>query len=1518
MNSTDKFNSSAKLQTAVKGSAVVIQVADEYYLLTAEHVVKFNDQENVCLTNVRGHKDTIQNPEYRLNRGDDVCVMKLPSEIGEMFSSRIKGASFEGSGYACEIEGYPENAPDGTLRIENNCHVDKTSEAGDRLIVKWNEQRADGMKMVDLEAGFSGSGVYVDSLGEKYLIGIVFKVDDARNQFLGWKLHKINEVLRNNEWQEIPLVSIELQENILKQYTTLINNSKDVLGRIKDSIIGYIKLQRQPYRDEITKAINRKHSEDIANVVIVTGEAGIGKSALTKGVLLDMGVSTIAILGDDLDERTTSDILANLNIKENLEDLYFSPVWGDGKKVILIESAERMLNGNTDTALMFIDNIRKAHNDVIFIFTIRKHALRMLRMNMMSNGIKVEKDNVIEIGPLTEKELSEVKDKVNHISPYLASEKTKDIISIPYYLNIACSLDIEDRKSLNDDNLKNDLCSIIVKGKHDDIKIAEQRVASLINVARLSANNSMGLVECKSSAAIQSLENDEILVGNKAQCKLRPNHDLLTDWAIRSYIENLYLNYQIKKVSLQMFYDNLDRNVASRNIFKAFIKEKIAVSSDEFNSFIKGSLSIKLNDYIYDDLFYALLDSDNGSYFLTSIKDVLMQENGKLAQKIGKALSYMFRDIDFEGRRFIEERGLLDSNEKYRNSQFIVPVGKGWSTFVDFLYVNRDIFYANRTTFIPLLLECELVKIDSETLGNLPQQVFEILADDLERWLHDDLNYDYYEEKALRLLFKWIKRDVSRIEKLTIECLNSSSYKHESIRKFILTESFGCMIGFIYYCTNTYKSIIQKDWIDENGIVDNYHDLHIVSALSTSYYSFLMAKPQEAIELLCDMFNYNIDKLRGRANLEKITISIVDKTINVYGNAELWREYRGVNYRCHIQECILMAFEKWMLDSIRNNLNKAQYAMSQKDLLKVYDIVYYNCHNVAMWAVLASVATCYPYFVGMKAMPIYSTLIFIKWDKVRYSSELNKPFLSPISDKRILEEIKESYKRPHRKKDLENVILNMSLAKGYSESFDKLIEHFKKIATTYEERVVIGRMDKKQYDIVSKNDKGIILQGKPYDDIKSEAESYAEKHSSFIALIENGNNARKMYDSTEEQNYKDWRKAYDLRNTGPQMISPNCLIAAWGVKCFWAKLDCFERRWCVKTILDDVINFSQSHIYTVYIEYTSDALLYILVGKPNNKTINDIVLLLIDAIDDNDTLFEHFENTFKKLIWKNHPNLANRIIRKYLALSGVRQGDLDRFTQVCKLIPFDVLNSDWNEQIVVYIREYIGQWSVRKFNKYGNYHNLRLEVSFASYILESPNTKRDFIEDEWLKGVKSINMSYDRNNPISNIFSHYSYLVHNENKNQFWELWEIMLEWYKTNRSPIILSALLLHFELMRSDLLNNWEVLDGAKEHINKILVELSNDAQNLIPRLLCRIGFNELLPDSLRFVDRKILEQSSNNPDNYVIWENAIEDLYDNSVQREAIRNDQTLASAYLEILNGLVNNGSAIAYIIRDYYI
>lgn len=1504
----ENYSYTLKLNADDSGTAFIVKHQNGYYLLSALHVVK--DSECAQIIDVDEKAKSIDISDKAVSpEGTDICVMRLPTDVVEHLAIPTKCATFEGSGYPCQIEGFPINAIDKRLRIEDNCIIEQESEVGDALYVKLKETRNDGMRMDDLEAGFSGSGAFVQSNGEKYAIGIVYRVDSVRNQFIGWKMQKINEILRAKEWEEIPLVPIELNEDVLRQYKALIEKSEEVLSRIHDKIYSDIKLPRQPYKDSIRNAVGR------SNIVIVTGEAGVGKSVLSKTVLLEIGADTVAILGDDLDKKTDADIIEGLKISDGLDTLFASPVWSNEKKVVLVESAERMLNGNTDTAVIFIENILKAHKDVTFVFTIRKHSIRYLRMNLMSKGLVVKKENVIDVGPLTDGELIEVATQVPHISPFIKSQNTKPIVSIPYYLNIVCTLSDADREELNDDGFKEDLCRMIVEGNRDDAVTAKQRVDCLIEIARQSANSSMGLVSHEASATVMSLEKDEVLSADDTQTKFRPNHDLLADWAIGVYIEGNYKHYEEGLISLQAFYDGLDHNVVARNVFKSIIKTKVESYTEEFVSFFKKSLSFELPDYIYDDLLYSVLDSNNGAEFLTRIKDVLVQDSGKIVQKIGKALSYMFRDVDFELRESLVKYGALDPDVKYRNSQFIVPVGKGWKTFVEFLYENRDIFIKYRHAFVPLLLECELVKIDEKEIGNLPQQVFDILMSDAEQWLYTDDRYHKYEVRILRLLFKWIEKGKERVRKFAEDALCGDSYKHDQIREFIMTES-DYMYGFQLYCPDVYKSILKKDWLDENGIIENYHNLHVASASSTSFYSYFLVDYKSAIKLLCDILNYDIDK--QKTGIEKVSVPYEGKYIDVYGNDFLWREYRGVNYHSHIQECLLIAFEKWLLDCVRNNLKKSKYALTQEQILSVFDLVYINCHNVAAWAVLASVATCYPKYIGLKAMPIFSSLIFIRWDKTRYSTEIQGPFTSPLASKKILKEIKESNERPHRKNDLEYAILILSMTEGYEKEFEALIEHFKQEATTFEEKVAIGRMDKNQYKVISKNDDGYILQGSPYDEIKEDVKRHDVNSNFFTSLIEKGNIARKMYDVEEPQDIEEWRKAYALRDKGERLLSPDNLTASWGVKCFWSQLDCSEKQWCVKKIVNDVEEYRATHSYPIYIEYTSDALLYILMRQPGSKTIKNKVISLVDSIGDNDAMFIRFENTFKNQIWKFHPDVADEIIRKYLISADIKKNDLQKFTQVCKLIPVDISDSGYDELVKIYAHKYVGQWSEIRHNRYGYFHNTRVEVFLAGYMLAAPKLREEFIKDIWLNSLLGKGIRSENDNPVSNVYTHFCYLVTKENRDKLWELWMVMFEWYKVHRSPIVLSALLFHFELMRLDLLNNWEVIEGGREYINKLLIELEDDEQNLLPRLLCRIGFKELLPESLRHINLNILHNSSREMNNFVLWENAVEDLYDDSILREIIRNDDTLKAAYVEILNGLISNGSAISYIIRDYYI
>ena len=250
-NMNKNYYLTVKLKASDTGSAVLVKQDGYYYLLTAAHVCdNYTGEEPVVLTYIDGKEKEVINPEMALSPKEefDVCVMKLPEEVVMAIASNVKCATFEGSGYLCEIDGFPSNAIDKKFRIENACHISQESEAGNELYVKFDEVCKEGLDMQYMESGFSGAGVFVDSNGEKYLVGIVHRVDEHRNQFVGWKMQEINEVIKGKGWTEIPLIPIELRQNIIDQYNKLIGNTEFVLRRIKNKIVGQIKLSRQVYK----------------------------------------------------------------------------------------------------------------------------------------------------------------------------------------------------------------------------------------------------------------------------------------------------------------------------------------------------------------------------------------------------------------------------------------------------------------------------------------------------------------------------------------------------------------------------------------------------------------------------------------------------------------------------------------------------------------------------------------------------------------------------------------------------------------------------------------------------------------------------------------------------------------------------------------------------------------------------------------------------------------------------------------------------------------------------------------------------------------------------------------------------------------------------------------------------------------------------------------------------------------------------------------------------------------------
>ena len=1032
--------------------------------------------------------------------------------------------------------------------------------------------------------------------------------------------------------------------------------------------------------------------------------------------------------------------------------------------MLLVESAERMLNGNTDTAVLFIEDLLNENHEVKIVFTIRKNSLDQFRLCLACNGIIVTDDYVIDIGLLSDAELKVVEKDIPQIQPYCSTDKTRHILRNPFYLNIACSIaTIANASTLKESEFKDILCRQIVSGKKPEV--VSQRIAALIDVARRTSKIGMNLVKCEMTDAVNSLVVDDILVGLPEQGLLRPGHDIFTDWGLYCYIDNNYREVESGEISLAQFYRNIDSNIASRNMFRKYIETHISEEDQNLDAFIRESLSLRLDDVFYDALFYAILISDKGASFLASIKDFLLKDNNLLLGRLSVALSYMFRKVDWSTKEFFTEQRMNEEGSKLRNSDFMLPFGKGWYTFVTFLYENRNVFNAYKSNLITLLLQCELVGFSEKDAPNLKKYVFSILADDVNQTLADDRIHEKPDKEVIRLLFKWMNENPEQIKMWTEKALETDSYKYKVIKEFLLLSEGIETLSFINTYPEIYKALIRHEWLDDEGIVHDYYPMiHQSSGLTTSYKCFLYSHPADAIGFLCEILNYDIEKLKRKhaQELEKIKVVVDGKEIILFGNNYLWREYRGRNYQSHVRESLLMTFEKWMMDSIKNNNNGAEYALSAESLMAVFGIVYRKCYNVSAWGVLASVATRFPIFVGMKAMPIYSCRDFILWDKTRLSTELMQPMISPYASKIIQKEVTNSYQLPHRKQDLEGIILRMSMTGGFAEEFRKLVKHLKETATTYLEKVSAGRMDITQYEIIGKTDEEIILQGRSSEDIKKEAAQNEVFSNQFNKILLTGNLSRTRYDEDSEQIIDEWREAYCLHKDQGGVFEAKGLVAALGVKKHWENLSEEERAWCYEAIVQETCRFAKSGMFQPYTEYSSDGLVYLLDRLPDDEQLLQIVWGLIDAIGDNDSLFIRFENSFKALLWPNHKELAEKIILQYIHDTESKRDDIDKFAHVCKLIPTDIEDMVIDEIAFIYCKQFMDALTDKISDRYVvKMPDMRIEEFCAAYMVAMPQNRRKYIEEIWLASSLQRTMyHYDRReSPIGSVFNHYCYMV---------------------------------------------------------------------------------------------------------------------------------------------------------------
>jgi adenylate kinase len=321
-------------------------------------------------------------------------------------------------------------------------------------------------------------------------------------------------------------------------------HSENILFEIQTSIV---------FNDqaiEIDRTADLKNlKESSAQVIILSGVAGVGKTALIKNYYEQIkGEIPLYIF------KATEFDIANINIlfgDSNYQD--FVNAHNDIEdKIIAIDSAEKLIDlKNTDPFKEFLTYLINNHWKIIF--TTRDNYLEDLNYQFFEI-YKIAPSN-ISLHNLDTKKLNSLSDKYDFSLP--KDVKLLDLLKSPFYLNKFLKF-YEKGEETSYSDFKDNLWNNIIK------KAIPERELCFLKIAYERASEGQFFVnpDCDTNILNNELKNDGIL-GHESPHGYFITHDIYEEWALEKIIETEF----IKKTDNKAFFERIGDSLPIRRSF---------------------------------------------------------------------------------------------------------------------------------------------------------------------------------------------------------------------------------------------------------------------------------------------------------------------------------------------------------------------------------------------------------------------------------------------------------------------------------------------------------------------------------------------------------------------------------------------------------------------------------------------------------------------------------------------------------------------------------------------------------------------------------------------------------------------------------------------------------------------------------------------------------------------------------------------------------------------------------------
>jgi hypothetical protein len=993
------------------------------------------------------------------------------------------------------------------------------------------------------------------------------------------------------------------------------DHSKPILDGIHTTIGNDLHLSRNRL---IQQTIEQMES---TQVVLISGAAGSGKSAMAK--------DTMSLLAEDhfvfsfrAEEFAVSHIdetLQRSNIPCSSRKLS-AILAGQGHKILLVESVERLLEASIRDAFTDLLSLIAEDESWLLVLTCRDYSLDLVRTGLLDT-VRL-KHSIVAIPPFTDEELQTVEIAFPTIARALASATLRPLFRNPYILDKALQISWEEKRSLpqSEREFRERFWQEIVRVEHCATSGMPHRRDSIFNKIALRRAQSLTLYAVCSDLdpeVVSRLQRDSLLISDpQSSVRVAPAHDILEDWAILRWIDELYVTCDGDLLALS---SALGTYPSVRRTYRKWIDELVGrdlgTADRLFEDVIVDS---RLPSHFRDDALVALLRSSSVAGFLERHTAKLFANDSHLLLRI----IHLLRVACVVTPAWVEWATV-------RPSMFNVPDGPAWAYILKLVHENLHEFADKNPSFLLAFVEDWVRGATSKT----PYPEGDEAAVAIVHWLlpkFDAYRNKDYRDRTLQVISKIPNSDRERfISLLRGEHEKKNDYTTEDFRHLILEGPEGVpavrdMPNEIVSVATDYLLYSEADLKKERsytgyqeietffGIKGGHLRFFPASAYQGPFLSLLRYHPSIGVDFITKVFNHSADWYAHPRMQEEyieppfeITLTFADKTSrSQWCNARLWNLYRGTSVGPYVLQSLLMALEKWLLEV-------ADQRPDELDTLLLEGLR--GSASAAFTSVIASVATAFPNISGETLLTLVRSPQCVLLDRQRFVNEPRMPSglaaYMPHQDakhKIYQSERKEADSLPHRRRDLEAAIIALQfgpLALEVQELLDQHLAELPPIAKQHEAdliwRLALHRMDLRHYAVseftedasISSEDPlpnenqrhYIRIDPKPPEaDIKAFVEEGAAEFHAMTSKLRLLMWGLKVFSREEPLSYSpdEWqqilrecraldlsseeREEYGFEQGGPEIVAAIC------IRDHWDEMLDDERQWCVNAVCSEV------------------------------------------------------------------------------------------------------------------------------------------------------------------------------------------------------------------------------------------------------------------------------------------------------------------------------------------------------------